>query len=230
MWLLEPMPQIIFLTNKEERDKPTKPTVKHDITRAVIFFLLNFVLLRSFLFPSYHFLVGSLPCEEEPTYSDCRVHIEAAIKGIATDDQPPTSTLLGMSTSFFFFSFFFIIKKNKMKKMTTEEYDGMVEINFTFFPGNRTRTHYSAHQDEFAVEKPLSEEPPPVPEPEQVEATGEEEELSSAEEDHHPVTDHGESISTRFNFDFNFSYGTHFFFFNSLLNIGYVKKIDPSLG
>jgi hypothetical protein len=48
------------------------------------------------------------------------VHIEAAIKGIATDDQPPTSTLLGMSTRTV--CFYRMTRENKIKKkMTTGE-------------------------------------------------------------------------------------------------------------
>jgi hypothetical protein len=38
-----------------------------------------------------------LVSEEEPTFTQCRVHIEAAIKGIGPDGQPEPSSLLGKS-------------------------------------------------------------------------------------------------------------------------------------
>ena len=79
----------------------------------------------------------------------------------------------------------------------------------TFFLGTPTRVRSTAHQDESAVEEPLSEEPP-LPESEPVEATGEEEQ-SSAEEDHHPVTDHGESITDSISIQ-HFSTMAHGFF------------------
>ena len=59
--------------------------------------------------------------EEEPTFTQCRVHIEAAIKGIGTDGQPEPSSLLGKSfptfilnPDWFFFTTLskFLLQKN----------------------------------------------------------------------------------------------------------------------
>jgi hypothetical protein len=43
------------------------------------------------------FFTFRLVSEEEPTFTQCRVHIEAAIKGIGPDGQPEPSSLLGKS-------------------------------------------------------------------------------------------------------------------------------------